>query len=821
MNYTLKDIAKIVGGTLYGGKPDWIISHLCIDSRSVNYPVNSLFIALKTQNGDGAKFIKEAYLKGVISFLVGDEKDIPKDLLDKVNFIVYDLPIEALQKLATYNRRQFDVPVIGITGSNGKTVVKEWLYQLMNDKFLIARSPKSYNSQIGVPLSVWQLQNHHTLGIFEAGISQPNEMQKLGPIISPEVGIFTNIGAAHQSNFSSVSEKVWEKIALFKNAKKIIYCKDYQEIEEVIQSAKDKNYFTNNPEIISWSFQGNVSCSISDKLTEIKIKFDERQIGFTIAYTDKASIENATHCAFVMLQFGYTDEKITLRMQLLQPVEMRLEIKAGINNSTLINDTYNSDLQSLNIALDLLNQQHQHPQKTVIISDILQTGNPKLYEEVSDLISQKSITTFIGIGDEISTNRNLFQPNSVFYKSTEDFLKEFDFNSFGNQAILVKGSRVFGFEKIANRLQQKLHNTVLEIDLNALVNNLNAYRSLLKPNVKIMGMVKAFSYGSGAYEIANILQFHKADYLAVAYADEGIMLREKGINLPIMVMSPTTDSLEQMIKNNLEPEVFSTGFLEEINHFIANNPASKINIHIKVDTGMHRLGLLPREVDRFLEIISQNNKIHVASVFSHLASADVPEHDEFTHQQIDIFNSVCNQIESEIGYPFLKHISNTSGISRLPNAQFDMVRLGIGLYGIDTGNQIQNQLESVSTLKTYISQIKEIPEGETVGYSRKGIATHPTKIAVIGIGYADGFPRSLSNGKGKVLVIGKEASVIGNVCMDMTMIDITGIEAHEGDEVIIFGENMSIEKMAEAMETIPYEVLTSISPRVKRVYYKA
>jgi alanine racemase len=826
MNYSIANIAQIINGSIHGNNGNnVVIRNLLIDSRKIITAENSLFFAIRGERNDGHIFIAELYEKGVRSFVVST---LPSDLslYKEAAFILVKDTLFALQLLCGYHRSRFNIPVIGITGSNGKTLVKEWLFQLMREDKNIVRSPKSFNSQVGVPLSVWQMQEENDLAIFEAGISKPNEMNLLQQIIQPTIGLITNIGQAHDENFENQKQKVTEKLKLFSDAETLVYCKDYLNIHEEISNTK---HF---PElgIFTWSRKsradllvGRISKEASD--TEIQAVFRNDFIRIHIPFTDEASIENAIHCWAMMLYLGYENSIIAERMKFLSPVAMRLELKEGINNCSIINDSYNSDLGSLSIALDFLNQQKQHPKKILILSDILQSGKNEenLYKEVAENIHKKGISRLIGIGEAISRQAHLFNIEKTFYNSTAEFLQSYNNSLFRDETILLKGARAFGFEAISKVIQQKAHETVLEINLNAIVHNLNYYRSKIKADTRVMAMVKAFSYGSGSFEIANILQFHRVDYLAVAYADEGIELRKAGITLPIMVMNPEEQSYDSMIQYNLEPEIYSFRVLnlfEETLKRSERNLNKQIPIHIKLDTGMHRLGFSPEEVNELIVRIKNNKQLKIRSIFSHLVATDEAEHDEFTWQQIRKFTEMSDNIQSHVDYPVLKHILNSAGISRFPDAQFDMVRLGIGLYGIGVNPSEQAQLQNVSTLKTSISQIKNIPANETIGYSRKGVAKRDTKIATVPIGYADGLSRKLSNGKGKMFVKGKPAPIIGNVCMDMCMIDITDINVNENDEVIVFGETYPITEVAKDVGTIPYEVLTNVSRRVKRVYYQ-
>lgn len=826
MNYSIANISEIVNGSVRGNNErNTVIRNLLIDSRKIITAESSLFFAIKGERNDGHIFIADLYEKGVRSFVVST---LPTDLspYGEAAFILVKDTLFALQLLCAYHRSRFNIPVIGITGSNGKTIVKEWLFQLLREDRNIVRSPKSFNSQVGVPLSVWQINDENDLAIFEAGISKPNEMNLLRQIIQPTIGLITNIGQAHDENFENQKQKVTEKLKLFTQAEVLIYCKDYLSINEEISNTKhfpDLRVFTWSRKSRADLLVGRISKSTSD--TEIQAVYKNDFIRIQIPFTDEASIENTIHCWAMMLYLGYENKVIAERMKSLSPVAMRLELKEGINNCSIINDSYNSDLGSLSIALDFLNQQKQHPKKTVILSDILQSGKNEenLYREVAENIHKKGISRLIGIGEAISRQAHLFDIEKSFYKSTAEFLQSYNNSLFRDETILLKGARTFGFEAISKVIQQKAHETVLEINLNAIVHNLNYFRSRIKADTKVMAMVKAFSYGSGSFEIANILQFHRVDYLAVAYADEGIELRKAGITLPIMVMNPEEQSYDSMIQYNLEPEIYSFRVLslfEETLKRSERNLSKQIAIHIKLDTGMHRLGFLPDEVNELIVRIKNNKQLKIKSVFSHLAATDEAEHDDFTWQQIRKFTEMSEYIQTHVEHPILRHILNSAGVSRFPDAQFDMIRLGIGLYGIGVNASEQAQLQNVSTLKTSISQIKNIPANETIGYSRKGIAKRDTKIATVPIGYADGLSRKLSNGNGKMFVKGKPAPIIGNVCMDMCMIDITDINASENDEVIVFGETYPITEVAKDVGTIPYEVLTNVSRRVKRVYYQ-
>lgn len=823
--YTIDKIARATEGVVLAGDGQAIVKNLLIDSRKLSGTENVLFFAIKGERHDGHIYIEDLLNSGVKNFIVS-KKPENESLLDRGNFILVKDTLAALQLLVAKHRAKFQIPIIGITGSNGKTIIKEWLYQLLREDKNIVRSPKSFNSQVGVPLSVWLMNREHELGIFEAGISKPNEMQKLERIIRPTIGLFTNLGLPHDENFADHKQKAEEKLKLFARAEYLLYCRDYLVLDEAIRQSG----ILKETKLITWSKKSRADLQIGriskgTHETEIQGVFKNDFIRIVIPFTDEASIENAINCWLIMLHLGYENDKIAERIKLLSPVAMRLELKEGINHCSIINDSYNSDLGSLQIALDFLEQQKQHPKKTIILSDILQSGKntESLYSEVAELLKKKKVDRLIGIGEAISSQADQFDIEKSFYPSTLAFLEKYDHSIFNNEVILLKGARKFGFEDINKVLQQKTHETVLEIDLNAIVHNLNYYRSLLLPNTKIMGMVKAFSYGSGSHEIASILQFQRVDYLAVAYADEGIELRKAGITLPIMVMNPEVQSYDSMIHYNLEPEIFNFRVFELFAEAVKRNTASlerPFPIHIKLDTGMHRLGFQKEELNELMIRIKNNPNLSIRSVFSHLAASDALEFDSFTRNQVQLFKEMSEQFVSFFNYKILRHILNSAGISRFPDAQFDMVRLGIGLYGIGVDIAEQKKLMNVSTLKSSISQINHIPVGESIGYNRAEIAQKELTIATIPIGYADGLSRKHGNRHGKMIINGKEAPIVGNVCMDMCMVDISNIRCKEGDEVIVFGNEYPIAGFAQVMETIPYEILTSVSRRVKRIYYQ-
>lgn len=841
MTYTIEKIASIVEGNVAGNDNNsLVIKDLLFDSRLLISPESTLFFSLKSKRNNGNKYIEELYNKGVRCFVVEDHDNDFNTLYPSASFIIVKDTLKALQKIAAYHRSKFNIPVIGITGSNGKTVIKEWLYQILSPEMSVARSPKSYNSQIGVPLSTWQLNDSHQIALLEAGISRPNEMQYLQEIIKPNIGIFANIGEAHGKNFKNINNKVEEKLKLFSDVNTLIYCRDHREIKDAVEKL-DINTF-------SWSRDDSTadahiySVEKKEDYTTIKAVFNKQQTTdnnqqtlsivshcqqseICIPFTDDASIENAIHCWLTAMLFNINEEVIRKKMRHLSPIAMRMELKSGINNCEVINDSYNSDFNSLTIALDFMNQQHHKKERVVILSDILQSElkEEELYDKIAHLLKNKGVNYVIGIGEAITRQRDKFDIRKIFYKDTRDFLANHQIEDFHNQMILLKGARDFGFEKISRLLQEKAHETILEVNLNNLVRNMNYYRSKLKSDTRLMVMVKASAYGSGNFEVSNVLEFHRADYLTVAYADEGIELRRKGINLPIVVMTPESNTFESIIKNNLEPDIYSfrsLTLLEDAIEKLDTPLHSPIGIHIKLDTGMHRLGFLKDEIEELLSRLKNNSNIVVRSVFSHLAGSDSHEFNDFTMTQIHNFEEMSNKIIEAFPYKILRHILNSAGISRFTEYQYDMVRLGIGVYGIAPCEEDKGKLKNVVSLKTTIVQIKEYEAGETIGYSRKGVIDRKSRIGVVPIGYADGLKRQIGNGNACFYVNGQAAPIIGNICMDMCMIDLTGIDCKENDTAVLFDENHSIDRIAEACDTISYEILTSFSQRVKRIYFQ-
>jgi Alr-MurF fusion protein len=824
ISYRFNDIVDIIGGKVVQQVRNDLLGRLLIDSRKLLGASNTIFFCLNSSSRNSDQFIKELYGKGVAYFVIEHEPDLK--LFPNANIILVKNSLNALQLLASHHRAQFHIPVIGITGSNGKTIVKEWLHQLLQEDFNIVRNPKSYNSQVGVPLSVLQIRGNNDLAIFEAGISEPGEMSKLEKMIHPSLGIFTNIGEAHSEGFKNNIEKINEKLKLFKNVEILIYCSDNKELAKAVKAYADEKKLS----LFSWGSRNKVSLKITSKARKGKFStitaiYQEREVKIVIPFTDEASIENAIHCWCIMLLFHFADEKIAQKMTQLQHVEMRLELNQGINNCSIINDSYSSDINSLQIALDFLQQQKQHKKHTLILSDILQSGknDKELYQEVAAMLKHKNITRLIAIGPSLYNRQESFSflPEKHFFTSVEDFKKDLHQLYFHNEAVLLKGARIFEFEQLNNMLEQKAHQTILSINLTALAHNLKQYKKILHHGTKMMGMVKAFSYGSGSYEIAQLLQFNKVDYLAVAYTDEGVELRKAGITMPIMVMNPEEGTFNSLIQYFLEPELFSFSILSSFEKYLQSSALTNFPVHIKLDTGMHRLGFETKDIDMLAEKLKNTNCIKVQSVFSHLVASEDKEKDAFTQAQYKVFNESCKILENALKYTFLKHIANTSAISRHLNMQMDMVRLGIGLYGVDHQPQMQSKLQNVSTLSTTISQLKRVKEGDNVGYGGEVKLKKDSIIATVRIGYADGYPRALSNGVGKMLIKNKLVPVVGNVCMDMTMLDVSDIEdISEGDEVIVFGKDLPISKVAEWGKTISYEIMTGISQRVKRVYFE-
>jgi Alr-MurF fusion protein len=798
LKYTIDHIASIIRAAAVIRK-EAVIENLITDSRRYYSPGVSLFFALKGPRQDGHRFVADLYAKGVRNFVVSNSMNT--DDYPEASFLQVPDTLAALQQLAAYHRQQFSIPVIGITGSNGKTIVKEWLYQLLHADYNIVRSPRSYNSQIGVALSVWGMQEKHTLAIFEAGISRPGEMEKLEQIIRPTIGVLTNIGGAHSEGFENNAQKETEKRKLFRNAV-------MPPVLNVLNAEK----------------------RISDTvITALPPDGSKQQITITIPFTDDAAVQNAISCWQVLCLLGMPQEIIRQRMCLLQPVSMRLELKKGINHCSIINDSYSADLDSLQIALNFLDQQSAGSRKTVILSDFLQSAVPDdlLYREVAARLELHGVQRLIGIGEKIAIafadlkEKHPFTFNVELYSTTAAFLQQFRSTAFREETILVKGARLFGFEQIVQLLEQKVHQTILEINLNAIAHNLKIYQQQLLPGTKIMAMVKAFAYGSGGAEVAGILQYHKADYLGVAYADEGVELRKAGITIPIMVMNPEENAFEAITAYNLEPEIYSFGLFQSFDTFLQREGLQQYPVHIEMETGMNRLGFAAKEIDELAAQLLASPSFKVQSFFSHLAASEEAEQDTFTLQQFELFQKAASELRQKLGYDFITHIANSAAVTRHPQMQLDMVRLGIGLYGVDSAGDGILPLETVAALRSTIAQLKKLQPGDSVSYNRRGRIQQESVIATIRMGYADGFPRRLGNGAGKVWIGGQLVPVIGTVCMDMFMVDVSGLPAvKEGDEVIIFGKELPVQQVAAWAGTIPYEIMTGISQRVKRVYFE-
>lgn len=814
MNFTTKKIAEICHAEVYGCE-DIKISYLLTDSRSLIHPLQSLFFAINGIQHDGNKFIVDLYNAGVRAFVVSS---LPENKTDDVAYILVNDVVEALQKIASYHRKQFDIPCLGITGSNGKTIVKEWLSQVILNKNKLTRSPKSYNSQIGVPLSVSLLNVDTEIAIFEAGISQVGEMNKLEKIIQPNIGLFTNLGNAHQENFESLTQKLSEKLLLFKNCDVVILPVN----NPLIKKTWDSLFPNWKGKCITWSFEeenGDYCCkyeTVGDE-TEVSVSNVNNFEKFTIPYVDEASVQNSITCFFALKVLKFESNFIVEEFRTLERVAMRLEVKEGINDCVIVNDFYNSDVNSLRIALDFAVKQEK--EVVLIISDILQSGisDAELYEQIADIINNNSgIVTVIGVGENISKNRKYFKQQDRFFTDTHSFIDSHIWSDFHGKTLLLKAARIFKFEQLSKLLELKTHQTVLEVRMDAMFKNLRYFRQQLKPETKLMVMVKAFSYGTGYVEIARFLQYHGVDYLGVAFADEGVDLRKAGIHTPIIVMNPLPQSFELLVDYGLEPEVYSIDQLKKLRGFLKRYAQQSLSVHLKLDTGMHRLGFIESEIDECICLFNETPELKLQSVFSHFAASDLPYEDKFTKKQLDTYNRMYEKIKKGIGFSPIRHIANTNGILRHSDSQLDMVRLGIGLYGLGTNKK--KFLETVSVFKTRVISIKKLSARETVGYNRSGVLKMDSTIAVIPVGYADGLNRKLGNGAWKMNISGKLVPTIGEICMDMCMLDVSGLNVSCGDEVIIFGDVPKIEDMAKVLGTIVYEVLTGIPQRVKRIY---
>ena len=833
MNYTIEKITTLIGARRIG-TADAQIGWLLTDSRSLCFPEETLFFALKTQRNDGHKYIADLYRRGVRNFVVENYSLSsllsPLSSFPDANFLVVPSPLAALQRLAERHRDEFDIPIVGITGSNGKTMVKEWLCQLLSPQFTVTRSPKSYNSQIGVPLSVWLLNEQTQVGLFEAGISQMGEMEALRDIIQPTIGVLTSLGSAHQENFRTMEEKCMEKLQLFHGAKVIVYNSD----DDVVSRCLRRSGFKG--EKIGWS-RDNISAPLyitgvtsQSGTTGVSYIYKGTRGTYQLPFFDEASLQCSYACAALALYLGLTPEQLASRMAQLEPVAMRLEVKEGQHGCQLINDSYNSDINSLDIALDFMSRR-PGDRRTLILSDIFQSGmaDDDLYREVNALCLKRGVSRLIGIGPRISSHASLFTPLSssllsphsslLFFNSTDDFLSSDVFHQLHDEVILIKGARVFGFDHITEQLEQKVHETILEVNLNAVVGNLNYYRSFLRPETKLVCMVKADAYGAGAVEVAKTLQDHRVDYLAVAVADEGVTLRRNGITQNIMIMNPEMTAFKTMFDYDLEHDVYSFRLMDALINAAEKQGITGWPVHIKLDTGMHRLGFDPeRDMDEVIRRLKHQNAIIPRSVFSHFVGSDSDDFDRFSAMQFEKFDRASRQLQAAFSHKILRHMDNSAAIEHFPERQMDMCRLGLGLYGVDPRDN--RMLHTVSTLKTTILQLRHVPKEETVGYSRKGVLTRDSVIAAIPIGYADGLNRHLGRGACYCLVNGQKAPYVGNICMDVAMIDVTDIPCQEGDAVEIFGEHLPVTVLSDVLQTIPYEVLTSVSSRVKKVYFQ-
>lgn len=823
MLYSIENITALIGARRFG-TAEAEIAWLLTDSRSLSFAETSLFFALRTKVGDGHKYVPELYRRGVRNFVVGTVPEDRERAYPDANFLLVVSPLKALQRLAERHREEFAVPVVGVTGSNGKTIVKEWLYQLLSPSMHVTRSPRSYNSQIGVPLSVWLTDERTQVGVFEAGISQPGEMAALRAIIQPTIGVMTNLGQAHQENFSTMEEKAQEKVSLFKDAGAVVYCAD----EPLVADALDRSGYAGKR--LAWTRHGEKTAALQVTAVEkaaaetrVRYAYNGAAGEYALPFTDEASVADSLHCLAVCLLLGLTQEEAARRMARLEPVAMRLEVMQGVRGCTVVDDAYNSDVTSLDIALDFLNRRPEQAghSRTVILSDILQTGESgdRLYRKVNEMLELRGVERLIGVGPQISAAHSLFSMKKTFFPSVAALTESGLLDTLHDEIVLVKGARKFCFEQITAALSLKVHETTLEVNLEALAENLNHYRKYLAPGTKITCMVKASGYGAGSVEIAKTLQDRGVDYMAVAVADEGAVLRRAGITSGIMVMNPELTSFGTLFEYDLEPEVYSFKLLEALIAAAQRQGIQDFPIHIKLDTGMHRLGFDPKnDIPALTDRLLHQTAVAPRSVFSHFVGSDSPDFDEFSARQFAVFDEASRALQKAFPDKILRHICNTAGIARFPERHLDMVRLGLGLYGIDPIDN--HRLHNVTTLRSTILQIHDVPAGDSVGYSRRTFLTRPSRVAAVPIGYADGLNRRLGNGNGYCLVNGKKAPYAGNICMDVCMIDVTDIDCREGDPVEIFGDNLPVTELSDQLGTIPYEVLTGVSERVKRVYFQ-
>ncbi len=828
MKYTITEIAEVLGidqEQLFD--PESMVSELLTDSRSLTDASETLFFALRTSNDDGHRYVTGLYEQGVRNFVVDSLASIPAGLVEMANVLYVEDSLDALQSIATYHRRKFNFPVIGITGSRGKTTVKEWLYQLLKDDFHIVRSPRSYNSQIGVPLSLWDLDETTTLAIIEAGISTTGEMARLQAMIRPTIGVITNIGTEHDEGFASMEEKAQEKVKILSSCEYIVYCADNPLVTSTIAPLLEVDV----AQEMAWSYKNHHaalqirSLTRADKTTTINYAYQGVVHQTAVPFDTDRDVENAVTCLAVMLLLGIDPESITGRMAALTPVGTRINVIEGVNECTVIADGYNSDYASLTPALNFMMRRAGSRGNTVVLSDLtpdIYSGD-ELYIRVSELLRGKGVQRLLGVGPELCRHAHYFDslPAARFFESTDELLAAMTQGDFDHETILVKGSPEAGFDQFIDLLEAKRHQTVMEVNLNALAHNFRFFKSLVKPSTKTVAMVKASGYGTGSYEIAKTLQDRGADYLAVAVQDEGVELRRAGILMPIIVLNPSVVNYKAMFVHRLEPEVYS---LEECRELIREGRKCGVRnfpVHVKIDSGMHRLGFTHDQLPELIELLQEQDVLHPASVFSHLSVADEPSQDDYTRQQYHYFDQCASLLQAGFKHYILRHILNSSGIVRFPEYQLDMVRIGIGMYGIRTvAGDAELSLQPVASLHAVIISIHRWPAETTIGYGRKGVLTRDSRIATVSIGYADGMDRHFGNGNTNVWVGGRLCPTVGNVCMDALMVDVTDADCQVGDTVEIFGEHIPIERLADVRGTIPYEILTSISPRVKRVYYR-
>lgn len=813
MNYQLKDIAKIIAAERIGQSAISEITQVSFDTRKPIQGKSTLFVALSGTSADGHQYVKRAYELGCRSFLVSRmAPDFPKE----ANYLMVTDALRAIQELASHHRQNFQGTVVGITGSTGKTTIKEWLYELLHLEKRISKSPKSFNSQLGVALSALLISNKSDLAILEAGISKEGEMTNLQRIIKPDIGLFSNIGDAHQANFESYEKKVQEKMHLFSEAKLLLYCVDHDVIHrEVKRSFKRKTK--------TWGASIHADLKVLSRVGKVlDLEYKGERWTLKLEASDAYHYENVMHCVLFSLTQGLSIDFLKQGIPQLSTMSMRLEMKHGVDNILLVNDSYSADFQSLEVALDYLNSIAANQSKTLVLSDFVEQyfSEEEYLTRLNALIQSHDLAKVIGIGPLIGRFGNRIEVEELqLFEGTEEFLSKITSSMFKDEAVLVKGARKFRLERVVNFFQAKSNRTRLEVNLGALKHNYQWFRNRLPVGTEMMVMVKALSYGAGSFEVARLIEGLGARYLAVAYADEGVFLRRKGVTCPIMVLNPEAEGFVNLIQYNLEPELYSLSMTRDLVAFLKNEMMDHpMKVHLNFDTGMHRLGFVKKEMDQLIKALTESEDlVHVASVFTHLAASDDPQHRNFTQGQLDDIDRLTSAMKERLGYDFLVHACNTSGVLNYGNSCFDMVRLGIGFYGIDpSGNH--NPLMPALKLVTQISQVKEIEPGQSVGYGRGWIAQKKSTTATVPIGYADGLPRTAGNLKAQAYVNGKPVPFVGSICMDMSMLDVSGLRVQEGDEVVIFETQAQLEQFSKDIDTIPYEVLAGISQRVKRVF---